>query len=285
MTLPTWLKKPLYGGTEGTEQLLRDHGVNTVCEEARCPNRQECFHNRRATFLLLGSVCTRACAFCAIGHSKHPGPVDPFEPERVAKSTLSLGLRSVVLTMVTRDDLSDGGASHVVRTLQEVRSIVPGISCELLTSDFDGNFVAAKLLLNERPEVFGHNVETVRRLCPTVRSKATYERSLLLLSTLKRTCPQQVTKSGFMVGLGETRSEVYQTLLDLAEAGVDVVTIGQYLQPSTKNHLVVEWIHPTVFKEYEVMAKELKFREVLSGPFVRSSYRSSISLVAKGPIC
>ncbi len=190
----------------------------------------------------------------------------------MADSVLSLGLKSVVLTMVTRDDLLDGGAQHLVKTLQAVRRKVPGIVCELLTSDFDGNFAAVELLLHEKPEVFGHNIETVHRLSPSIRSRATYERSLEMLASMKRVYPEQVTKTGFMVGLGETSHEVYQTLRDVAQAGIDIVTIGQYLQPSPKNHRVVEWVHPSVFEEYEALARELNIREVVSGPFVRSSY-------------
>jgi len=274
MRLPKWLKKPLSGGfgSNKTAADLHKRGLCTVCEEARCPNLPECYKQRRATFLLLGSECTRKCSFCSVNHSRHPLPPDEDELYKVADYCREHRLRHVVLTMVTRDDLPDGGAAHVVKVMQTVRELVPEAACELLTSDFDGNWEATQCLLEHKPEVFAHNIETVRFLSSRIRSVATYDRSLQLLRRVKEKYPQQVTKSSLMVGLGETRDQIVEALFDLAQAGIDMVTIGQYLQPTPQQIAVKEWIEPELFEEYAETARELGIRDVMSGPFVRSSY-------------
>ena len=272
ISLPPWLHKPLHE-CSGTKQTILACGVRTVCEEALCPNQSECYRDRRATFLLLGPSCTRACAFCHVRHER-PAPPDPKEPEAVAACCEQLGLRHAVLTMVTRDDLEDGGALHVAATVRAVRRRLPGTSVEVLTSDFDGRSSSAALLLEERPEIFAHNIETVRSLTPTLRSRATYDGSLCFLRNLKEARPAQITKSSLMVGLGETYEEVLKTLHDLSEAGVDEVTIGQYLQPSPQQVRVKEWISPDLFNTYEAAARSFGIANVIAGPFVRSSYRS-----------
>ena len=273
-SLPPWLHKPLHGCGCGTKRAISTHGVCTVCEEALCPNLRECYQEHRATFLLLGPACTRACGFCHVRHNDHPDPPDPNEPEAVAGCCVQLDVQHAVLTMVTRDDLNDGGASHMAATVRAIRSKLPHATLEVLTSDFAGHFSSAAILLAEQPEIFAHNIETVRSLSSAVRSRATYDGSLNLLRKLKETNPSQVTKSSLMVGLGETYEEVLQTLRDLQGVGVAMVTIGQYLQPTTKQVRVKEWIHPDLFAKYEEAAKALGIADVVAGPFVRSSYKS-----------
>jgi lipoic acid synthetase len=270
--LPPWLHKPLRGISVYTEKAVKKCGLCTVCEEASCPNLSECYQEKRATFLLLGSLCTRSCAFCGVGFSRCPLLPDVNEPEKVAACCAELALRHVVLTMVTRDDLEDGGALHVVKTIRAVRATLPNVTVEVLTSDFLGATCAVDMILQEKPEVFAHNLETVRSLSPKVRFKATYEGSLAMLRTIKERDPSQVTKSSLMVGLGESFHEVIETLKDLCRIGVDIVTIGQYLQPTSSQVAVKEWIHPDIFRKYEMSAKELGIQEVVAGPFVRSSY-------------
>ena len=273
-TLPPWLHKPLYSCGDGTKRAISTCGVCTVCEEALCPNMSECYRERRATFLLLGPACTRACGFCHVRHNDRPAPPDPKEPETIAECCVQLGLRHAVLTMVTRDDLDDGGAEHVAATVRAIRARLPDATVEVLTSDFAGHFPSAAILLAEHPEIFAHNIETVRSLSSVIRSQATYEGSLTLLKKLKEANPSQVTKSSLMVGLGETYEEVKEALQDLCNVGVSMVTIGQYLQPTGKQVRVKEWIHPDVFAKYEEAARLLGITDVVAGPFVRSSYRS-----------
>lgn len=280
MSKPSWLRKRVCSGTTAcsTEGTIASHKVHTVCAEAHCPNLMDCFRQQRATFLLLGPSCTRHCAFCAVSHLASPPPPDPDEPERVAKCIRELSLRYAVLTMVTRDDLADGGASHVAATLDAVRKLSPGITCELLVSDFQGERTSVELILERKPEVFAHNIETVQALSHKVRHKASYPRSLQFLCFVKDKFPHQVTKSGFMVGLGESKEQVCSALDDLAAAGVEIVTIGQYLQPTVQQLAVVEWIPPKLFVEYKKEAEQRGIRQVLSGPFVRSSSPTSVSL-------
>lgn len=273
-SLPPWLHKPLHGCGTGTKRTISAHGICTVCEEALCPNLCECYQERRATFLLLGPSCTRSCGFCHVRHNDRPDPPDPKEPEAVAECCAQLGLQHAVLTMVTRDDMDDGGASHMATTVRAIRSRLPHTTVEVLTSDFASHFPSAAILLNEHPEIFAHNIETVRSLSSVVRSRATYDGSLNLLKNLKEASPSQVTKSSLMVGLGETYEEVLQTLKDLQSVGVSMVTIGQYLQPTTKQVRVKEWIHPDLFATYEEAAKSIGITDVIAGPFVRSSYKS-----------
>jgi lipoyl synthase len=274
-SLPPWLHKPLISGGGTTGHTVKQCGVCTVCEEARCPNLPECYREKRATFLLLGPFCTRTCGFCNVRYAKNPSPPDDSEPERVAECCRSFALRHVVLTMVTRDDLSDGGAGHVASTICAVRRKQPAATVEVLTSDFGGSHAAVDIVLEQHPEVFAHNIETVRSLTPRIRSVASYEGSIAVLRYVKETNPRQVTKSSLMVGLGETFEEVVMALRDLRSVGVNIVTIGQYLQPSAKHMAVKEWVHPTVFRQYEDVAQSLGIARVVSGPFVRSSYQAA----------
>lgn len=271
---PEWLHKRLVAGCGVTETKKTIDGFElcTVCEEARCPNLAECYQQKKATLLLLGPSCTRSCRFCAVGCVKNPSPPDSEEPNHVAECVKKFGLRHVVLTMVTRDDLPDGGARHVASTLRAIRDTCESVTCEVLVSDFAGSFEAAKIILDEKPEVFSHNLETVRSLTPRIRSKATYETSLMLLSWVKKQNGEQMTKSGLMVGLGESREEVLHTIDDLVRASIDVITIGQYMQPTPRQIPVQEWISPETFAEYEAYATRAGITQVLSGPFVRSSY-------------
>lgn len=268
---PPWLKKklPRSEALAGVTRLLRDHGLHTVCEGAACPNRGECFERGTATFLILGDHCTRNCRFCAVPPG-HPGPPDPAEPGQVAHAAALLGLRHVVITSVTRDDLADGGASHFVECIAAVRRAVPGASLEVLVPDFGGKGSAVDAVLDACPEVFNHNVETIPDFYPRVRPQAIYTRSL---EVLRRAAARResIVKSGFMVGLGENASQVRRLLEDLRGAGVRVVTIGQYLQPS-KDHLeVVEYVPPETFADYKRQGETLGLI-VEAGPFVRSSY-------------
>lgn len=270
--LPPWIKRrfPASGG-DGMEALLRSLALHTVCESARCPNIGECFGRGTATFLILGEVCTRNCGFCAVKKGQ-PLPPDPEEPIRIAQAAKALTLKHVVVTSVTRDDLPDGGAGHFVQVIRALRMTLPSATIEILTPDFQGREEFLEIFRADLPDVFNHNVETVPRLYPTVRPKAQYERSLFVLQRFKTLFPSVLTKSGLMVGLGETREEVLGVLSDLRCAGCDIVTIGQYLRPSMKHLPVREYIPPSWFSFYEEKAYELGFRGVASGPFVRSSY-------------
>lgn len=278
---PEWLKVTSKSGAanDAVLSMLRALGLHTVCEEASCPNRGECFSRKTATFMILGSHCTRHCRFCAVT-KECPDIVDPDEPARVADAVKQLGLAHVVITSVTRDDLSDGGARHFARTIQAVQTSMPGCppTIEVLIPDFQGSEDALSVVVDAGPDVLNHNIETVPRLYPTVRPEADYRRSLDLLGTAKKIRPQILTKSGIMVGLGETAEEVIQVLQDLRAVGCDLLTIGQYLAPS-KNHLpVVAYIHPDQFEAYKRQAEEMGFRHVASGPLVRSSYHADEAL-------
>jgi len=271
-SLPPWIKKrvSLEEGEE-TQKLLQSLSLHTVCESARCPNRGECFARKVATFLIMGDVCTRRCRFCAV-EKGIPQPLDPEEPRRVGEASRQLGLKHVVVTSVTRDDLSDGGASHFVATIREIRKALPFSTVEVLTPDFQGREEDLRVVAKEEPEVFNHNVETVPRLYPLVRPLASYQRSLTILERVKEISPSVITKSGLMVGLGEKKEEVIEVLKDLKRVGCDVVTIGQYLRPSSRHLEVKEYVPPQVFAWYEDVAYFLGFRGVASGPLVRSSY-------------
>ncbi|HXL03011.1 MAG TPA: lipoyl synthase [Candidatus Atribacteria bacterium] len=272
-SLPSWIKKRISLGEEGeeTQKLLQSLSLHTVCESAHCPNRGECFMKKVATFLIMGNICTRRCRFCAIDKGT-PQPLDPEEPKRVAEASQVLGLRHVVVTSVTRDDLPDGGASHFAATIREIRRALPFSTVEVLTPDFQGREEDLQVIVKEKPEVFNHNMETVPRLYPSVRPLASYKRSLTLLKRVKEISPSIITKSGLMVGLGERKEEVVEVLEDLREVGCDVITIGQYLRPSPRHLEVKEYVSPQVFSWYEDVARSLGFRGVASGPFVRSSY-------------
>ncbi len=278
---PPWLKRRIPAGAGKVPELLRKGELHTVCEEALCPNQGECFARGTATFLILGDRCTRDCRFCSVAQGPS-GPPDPEEPVRVAEAVQEMGLHYVVITSVTRDDLEDGGAGLFARTIEEIRSRNPRTLVEVLIPDFQGDLDALHTVLKARPDVLNHNLETVPRLYPTVRPEAVYERSLELLERVKiydKTIP---TKSGLMLGLGESSEEIEETLRDLRRAGCSLLTLGQYLQP-TRRHLPVErYLHPDEFEERKRIALDLGFDEVASGPFVRSSYRAEAFFQALG---
>ena len=278
---PEWIRerKLRLADLHAVKSVMRSNGLHTVCEEARCPNRGECFARGTATFLLLGDVCTRACGFCDI-RTGRPLPVDPMEPWRVKSAALAMKLAFVVLTSVDRDDLPDGGAEHFAATIRALRTLDPAPGVEVLTPDFLGRFDSLRVVVDSRPDVFNHNVETVPRLYREVRRGARLDRSLGLLSAAKILDSGLTTKSGFMLGLGEREDEVRDLLERLAGAGVDIVTIGQYLRPSKENLPVVEYVAPAVFDRYRELGESLGFRHVFAGPFVRSSYRAAEALAA-----
>lgn len=272
--LPPWLKRPLPVGNENffTHTLLRELRLETVCENARCPNRPECYARRTATFMILGNICTRPCGFCSVPRGT-PEALEDDEPERVAEAALRLGLRHVVITSVTRDDLPDGGADHFYRCVLAVRART-GAAVEVLTPDFLGDRAAIDRVLEAQPEIFNHNTETVPRFYRKVRGRADYQRSLDLLGHVKRQAPHLLTKSGLMLGLGETSEELLDTLGDLRAVGCDMLTLGQYLTPTLKHIPVARYLPPAEFDELGELARSLGFRHVASGPFVRSSYHA-----------
>jgi lipoyl synthase len=272
---PSWLKRRFPSGPEYEQvrNLLKEVHLHTVCQEARCPNMWECFSHKTATFLILGDRCTRNCGFCAVAHGPSMG-LDTEEPSRVAKAVEQMALQYVVITSVTRDDLPDGGAGVFAETIRHIRQQVPGTHIEVLTPDFLGNTDAIKKVIFAKPDVFNHNIETVPRLYPIVRPQADYQRSLKVLEIAKEIDPDIITKSGIMVGLGETETEVIRTFQDLLDVGCNFLTIGQYLQP-TKDHLPVKrFVPPEEFQKLREKALEMGFDEVASGPFVRSSYHA-----------
>ena len=257
--------------------LIHGQGLHTICEEARCPNIAECWGRGTATFQILGDTCTRACRYCYVHSGRPEHPPDPLEPLRVAQTAAQMGLRHVVVTSVDRDDLADRGAGHYAATIRALKARLPEASVEVLTPDFLGcEEEALRVVLAERPEVFNHNIETVRRLHRQMRgAKASYDKALWLLRRAKEMAEYAVlAKSGIIVGLGETNDEVVETLRDLREAGVDVVTIGQYLQPSPKHVQIDRWVHPDEFRWFREQGEALGFGSVFSGPLVRSSYRA-----------
>ncbi|CDZ79817.1 Lipoyl synthase [Candidatus Rubidus massiliensis] len=285
---PSWLHRKLPKGSQlwNTGKLIAENRLATVCEEAKCPNLLECWSKRTATFLVMGKECTRNCGFCDIDFSKNPKALEEDEPKRVADSVQKLQLKHVVITMVARDDLADGGACHLSSIIKEIRANNEEITIEVLTSDFNGNKEALKTVLEVKPEIFNHNLETVKELTSRVRHKATYNRSLELLHFVKEMYPSIVVKTGLMVGLGEKEEEVYQTLRDLKEISIDVVTIGQYLQANHKKLLVKEFIHPNVFKRYEEFGYSIGIPYMYCGPFVRSSYNAQLVIKnANNKIC
>src|ERR1700694_3637907 len=272
--LPVWLKKTLPRGNENffTHNLLRDLRLETVCENARCPNRPECYSRRTATFMILGNVCTRPCGFCSVSKGI-PDELEDDEPSRVAEAAHRLGLRHVVITSVTRDDLPDGGADHFYRCILAVRART-GAAVEVLTPDFLGNIRAIERVREARPEVYTHNMEPAPRLYRKVRGRADYQRSLDLLAHVKRQAPATVTKSGLMLGLGETTEELLDVLADLRAVDCDTLTLGQYLAPTLKHVPVARFVTPAEFDELAALARTLGFKKVVAGPFVRSSYHA-----------
>ena len=272
---PRWLRAPAPAGENYRElkELVSGLRLHTVCESAACPNIGECWNHRTATFMILGNVCTRRCGFCAV-QSGRPGEVDYDEPRRVAEAVAALGLRYAVVTSVNRDDLPDGGAGLFARTIEAIRERSPECRVEVLIPDFQGSREALETVMAARPDVLNHNVETVPRLYRKVRSGARYERSLELLARAKEMAPQTPTKSGLMVGLGETSSEVLDVLRDLRRSRVDIVTIGQYLRPSPEHLPIARYVAPEEFAEYAKAARAMGFAHVESGPLVRSSYHA-----------
>ena len=273
---PEWLKIKINTSESYKElkKLMRDKQLNTVCEEARCPNLHECWSERKtATFMILGDTCTRGCRFCAV-KTGIPNELDWNEPNRVAESVKIMGLKHVVITAVARDDLNDGGAAVFAETIRQVRKLNPGTTIEVLPSDMKGDYESLHTLMSAEPDIFNHNIETVRRLTKRVRAIATYDRSLELLKRVKEIAPHTPTKSSMMVGLGETKEEILEAMDDLLAHDVDILTIGQYLQPTKKHLDVVRYYHPDEFKELKEIALEKGFTHCESGPLVRSSYHA-----------
>lgn len=273
--LPAWLRRPIAqpGRADAVAGLLGELKLNTVCQSAKCPNRGECFSAGTATFLIMGDACTRGCRFCAV-ETRRPAPLDPDEPARVGEAAARMGLSHVVITSVTRDDVEDGGAAHFVATIDAVRSAVPGVAVEVLTSDFGGRKASVDLVAAARPDVYNHNLETVPRLYADVRPGADYARSLRVLQRVREAQSDLPTKSGIMLGLGETPDEVREVMGDLLAHGVTMLTLGQYLRPS-KDHLpVAEFVDPEIFAELARDAYSMGFSAVASAPFVRSSYHA-----------
>ena len=272
---PDWIKvrAPISNSVNATAAIVKKHGLNTVCEEAACPNISECWQKKHATFMLLGSVCTRACAFCNVATGR-PDQLDPHEPEKVASAVQELGLEHVVLTSVDRDDLPDGGASHFAACIKAIRKKIPHTTIEVLTPDFLRKNNAANIVAEAKPDVFNHNIETVPSLYKTIRPGARYFNSLNLLYQIKQLDQNIFTKSGMMVGLGESTTEIYQVMDDLRAANVDFLTIGQYLQPTPKHAKVMRYAHPNDFAIYKKVAESKGFLMVASSPLTRSSYHA-----------
>jgi lipoic acid synthetase len=281
---PDWIRVriPASPKVARIKEILRKNNLSSVCEEASCPNLGECFHGGTATFMIMGAICTRRCPFCDVAHGK-PLALDEGEPKHLASAIQEMGLNYVVVTSVDRDDLRDGGAAHFVDCIKNIRELSPGITIEVLVPDFRGRMdIALDILTQVPPDIFNHNLETVPSLYRQVRPGANYNWSLMLLKKFKERVPQVPTKSGLMVGLGETKDELVQVLHDMRAHNIDMITIGQYLQPSRDHLPVIEFITPAQFVEYEGIAKELGFEKVASGPLVRSSYHADQQ--AKGDI-
>ncbi|MCB9987542.1 MAG: lipoyl synthase [Rhodospirillales bacterium] len=272
---PDWIRVRAPGGAvyDETRDIVKKLHLTTVCEEAGCPNIGECWQKRHATFMIMGEICTRACAFCNVATGK-PDALNDMEPTKVAVAVQKMGLNHVVITSVDRDDLDDGGAAHFVRTIEEIRRLAPGTTIEILTPDFKNKSGAVETVARARPDVFNHNLETVLRLYPSVRPGARYPVSLDLLRAAKQVDPAIFTKSGIMVGLGETIEEVGQVMDDLRAADVDFITIGQYLQPTPKHHPVMDFVTPEQFADYERMARAKGFLMVSASPLTRSSHHA-----------
>ena len=284
---PDWLrvKAPQWERVGNVKEILRDLSLNTVCEEASCPNIGECFNNGTATFLIMGPACTRACPYCDIDFEKKPQPLDPTEPTRLAEAVRRMRLNHVVITSVNRDDLPDGGASQFVRCLQEIRAVSPDTTIEVLIPDLCGNWDALEQILSASPDVLNHNTETIARLYRRVRPQGDYARSLELLQRTRQINPHVYTKSGIMVGLGETDAEVRQVIRDLREVNCDILTIGQYLQPTQKHLGVQSFVTPDEFDAWRDYGEEIGLLQVVSSPLTRSSYHAEQvrDLMAKYP--
>lgn len=279
---PAWIRRPWPSGEafDEVKDLLGEASLHTVCQSAHCPNQSECWSRRTATVMVLGNVCTRHCTYCAV-NSGHAAPPDPEEPVHVAEAVNRLGLRHMVITSVTRDDLPDQGAGHIAATIRAVKGLSPGTTIEALVQDFNGVPDCIRAILESGPEVFSHNIETVERLFPHLRDRRfSYEASLRALRLAAQLRPHTLIKSGFMLGCGETEDDVRNTLQNLLDAGCDAVSLGQYLQPTRKHFPVKEFVSPERFAGYEDMARDLGFRFAVAGPFVRSSYKSEALLDA-----
>ncbi|SVA54465.1 uncharacterized protein METZ01_LOCUS107319 [marine metagenome] len=273
--LPTWLKVKMPSGQNYSklQNLIKTQGLHTVCEEARCPNIGECWEKETATFMILGDICTRACTYCAVTTGRPTG-LDLEEPKRLANTVKILDLKYAVITSVNRDDLPDGGAFIFAQCIKQIKKEVPTCKVEVLTPDFQGDWESLKVVTDANPETFNHNIETVKRIFPRVRAKGEYELSLRLLDKVKDLMPDGVTKSGMMVGLGETKTEIIGTMEDLLQHRCDLLTIGQYLRPSLKHVPISKWYTPQEFADLEKIGMEMGFRHVASGPLVRSSYHA-----------
>ncbi len=280
---PEWLRIDMSKGRslDYVENMLRKYSLSTVCEEANCPNRMECYSRKTATFMILGKECSRNCRFCNVSHGTLE-EVDPKEPENLASAAVEMGLKHVVITTVTRDDLPDGGAGHFAKVVNAIRAKDSSITIELLISDLQGQQEALKTVVDSKPEIINHNVETVPRLYKEIRPMAIYERSLDVLRRVKEMDDMILTKSGMMVGLGEKEEEVIEVMKDLRDVGCDFLTLGQYLRPSEKHYPVMEYVSPETFERYRIKAEELGFKFIASGPFVRSSYKAADALDAVG---
>ncbi len=275
MKLPSWLKQKLPTTSLcEIQKIIEKNKLHTVCTEANCPNKTKCFSKKTATFLALGNKCTRNCGFCDIEFDKTPRPPDTNEPGHIAQAAKDLKLKHIVITMVSRDDLKDQGANHIAKTIQETKKLNPLSSIEVLVSDFSGKQDLLDMVLNEKPDIFNHNIETVEEISQKIRHIADYNRSLKVLNYAKKTNKPSFVKSGLMVGLGETEKQVKKTLKDLFIAGCDIITIGQYLQPSTHKYPIKSFIHPDQFKAYSSYALSIGIKCILSGPFVRSSFNA-----------
>ena len=278
---PEWLRVKLSDGhgMNYTKGVISQFSLNTVCEEANCPNKIECFGRKTATFMVLGSSCTRNCRFCNVNFGK-PDTVDDDEPENLAKAVSKLGLEHAVITSVTRDDLPDGGAAHFARVVEWIRKLSPHTTAEVLIPDFKGSIGSLKTVVDSVPDVIAHNVETVPRLYGSVCPQSNYKTSLEVLKNIKLLNPAIKSKTGIMVGLGETKEEMVKVFADLREVGCEILTIGQYLAPSKQHYPIFKYIHPDVFEEYKRIALDMGFSHVSSGPFVRSSYHAGEALKA-----
>ena len=271
---PAWLKISIASTDNyaGTSETIKEAALHTICSSGRCPNQAECWSRGTATFMIGGNECTRSCRFCGTPSCKNPAPLDPDEPRRVAESVRRMGLKYAVITSVDRDDLPDGGAAHWAETVREIRRLSPNTTIEVLIPDFQGDLTALDTVLESKPDVVGHNMETVKRLTPTVRHRATYDTSLKVLKHIADS--GFITKTGIMVGLGETPEEVEELLRDCHSVGVSSLTIGQYLRPSKQNIAVEEYVHPDQFRRYKEIGEALGLSHVESGPLVRSSYKA-----------
>lgn len=277
---PDWLKMPSRGAEEAARirSILMKYSLSTVCRQAKCPNLGYCYQRGTATFLIMGNICTRSCGYCAIGPaSEKPSSLNPGEPELVAKAAEEMNLSYVVITSVTRDDLPDGGAEHFVKTVKALRDKIEGVRIELLTPDFNGNHAALEILSEANPDVFNHNLETVRNLFPEVRPDASYDLSLSILALFGTISPSTPLKSGLMLGLGEQDSDVRKAIQDLRSSGVTMLTLGQYLQPSRKHWPVDRYVTPEEFDNWKDFALSEGFNSVASGPLVRSSYHAELN--------